>query len=162
MTKFCRFCDKNHSLPVVGQSNDEYIWEAKKERKSGGVHYCRANRTLKKRTAWDNFYKKKQLRCVVSRAITQKLKLRGKSKSGSILSNLDFSIDELKISIESKFQPGMNWENYGEWHLDHVTPDSHYIYDKMSDVGFKLSWSLSNLQPLWAIDNQRKYNKLIG
>lgn len=162
MTRFCHFCNKDHVIPDLRISSEEMVWENKKDRKSGGVHLCRARRNAKKATAWQNFYNKKQLRCVVSRAITQKLKLHGSSKNGSIIGNLGYSMDELRSSIESKFKPGMNWDNYGQWHIDHVVPDSYFTYDKMSDVGFKLAWSLDNLQPLWAIDNQRKYNKLVG
>ncbi len=162
MTKHCRFCNKEHTLPEPGQSNNDMVWENKKDRRSGGLHYCRSNRSAKKKATWDNFYQRKQLRCVVSRAITQKLKRHGGSKNGSILKNLNYSMDDLKNHLESKFKDGMSWDNYGEWHIDHKIPDSHFTYDKMNDEQFKLSWSLENLQPMWAIDNQRKYNKLIG
>ena len=162
MTRYCSFCNKDHNLPNPRESSDEMVWENKKDRKSGGSHYCRANRTAKKRAAWDNFYDNNQLRCVVSRAITQKLKRKGGSKEGSILKNLDYSIDELKEHLESKFTDGMTWDNYGKWHIDHKIPDSYYSYDKMNDEQFKLSWKLENLQPMWAPDNHRKYNKLVG
>lgn len=138
------------------------VWENKEDRKSGGFHYCRINRSTKKKIAWNKFYERKQLRCVVSRAITQKLKRHGGSKNGSILKNLSYSIEELKVHLESKFELNMNWENYGEWHIDHKIPDSYFTYDKMSDEQFKLAWALENLQPLWAKDNHHKYNKLVG
>lgn len=163
MTKFCRFCGKDHEVPEKGKSNDEMIWENKADRRSGGAHYCRAHRTAKKRAAWDQFYKRKQLRCVVSRSIAQKLKQRGSCKnSSSILECLGYSIEQLKQHLESKFQPGMTWDNYGKWHIDHIIPDSHFNYDKIDDEQFKLAWALENLQPLWAAENYRKYNKLIG
>jgi 5-methylcytosine-specific restriction endonuclease McrA len=56
----------------------------------------------------------------------------------------------------------MTWDNYGKWHIDHIIPDSHFNYDKIDDEQFKLAWALENLQPLWAAENYRKYNKLIG
>ena len=138
------------------------VWENKKDRLSGGLHYCRINRTAKKRVAWDQFYDRNQLRCVVSRSITQKLKRRNSSKNGSILKNLDYTIEELKIHLESKFKNGMNWNNYGKWHINHKIPDSLFTYKKMSDEQFKLAWCLNNLQPMWATENHRKYNKLVG
>ena len=38
------------------------------------------------------------------------------------------------------------------------------VYDdgKKDDEDFKKSWSLENLQPLWAKDNQSKGNRRIG
>ena len=158
----CKHCKQSELLPEKFQSNEFWVWESKKDRKSGGSHYCRKCRSAKKRVAWDNFYQSKHLRCVVSRAINQKLKRRGSSKSGSIMNSLPYSIEELKIHLESKFQPGMTWENYGKWHIDHAVPDSSFNYDKMSDNGFLSSWALNNLQPLWATDNHKKYNKFIG
>lgn len=148
-------------LPKSHFSNENWVWENKKDRSSGGMHYCRVCRTIKKRKAWDNFYANRQLRCVVSRSINQKLKNHGGSKNGSILTALPYSIENLKKHLESKFEPGMSWENYGSWHIDHIRPDSSFKYDKMSDDQFLESWSLSNLQPLWAMDNFRKSKKVI-
>lgn len=162
MMKICKFCNNNFILPSVKESNEHWVWENKRDRKSGGLHYCRVNRSKRKRAAWDSFYKNNQLRCVVSRAINGKLQRRSSSKNGSILNSLPYSIDELKSHLESQFKPGMSWNNYGEWHIDHIVPDSNFNYDSMNHVGFLLSWSLSNLRPLWATENHKKYNKLIG
>lgn len=40
----------------------------------------------------------------------------------------------------------MSWENYGEWHIDHIKPVS--LFDKTTTA--KISCALTNLQPLWA------------
>jgi 5-methylcytosine-specific restriction endonuclease McrA len=72
---------------------------------------------------------------------------------------LGYSVEELKKHLESKFTIGMSWENMGEWHIDHKMPDSGFVYSSTADDGFKNSWSLENLQPLWAEDNLRKSNK---
>ncbi len=66
--------------------------------------------------------------------------------------------DEFKKYIESKFQDGMTWENRGEWHIDHIIPLSSA---KSREDLLRLS-HYTNLQPLWAADNLRKQNKIIG
>ena len=30
---------------------------------------------------------------------------------------------ELRDHLESQFAHGMNWDNYGQWHVDHIRPD---------------------------------------
>jgi hypothetical protein len=58
----------------------------------------------------------------------------------------------------SVFKNGMTWENYGEWHIDHIRPVSSF--DKDDEVS--VINSLENLQPLWAYENlskSKKYNK---
>ena len=65
---------------------------------------------------------------------------------------LGCSIEEFKKYLESKFQPGMSWDNYGEWHIDHIVPVA-----SGKDI-YKL-FHYSNLQPLWARDNLRKGKK---
>lgn len=99
----------------------------------------------------------RKLRKNFSSLMGMRLKRRLIGKSGnSCFECLGYSIDELISHLESKFQPGMTWENYGEWHIDHVIPDSWFNYREYGDEDFIKCWSLDNLQPLWAEDNLRK------
>jgi len=72
---------------------------------------------------------------------------------------LGCSIQELKIYLESKFREGMSWDNYGKygWHIDHIIPCS--MFDLTNLEQQKKCFHYSNLQPLWAVDNLKKYNK---
>jgi hypothetical protein len=55
----------------------------------------------------------------------------------------------------------MTWDNYGEWHVDHITPISLYDIKEIGDSEFMECWSLKNLQPMWGEENIRKSNKVI-
>ena len=58
--------------------------------------------------------------------------------------------------LESQFSKGMTWDNYGEWHIDHIVPlSSAETYCEM----IKLC-HYTNLQPLWAKDNLSKGDKV--
>ncbi len=67
-----------------------------------------------------------------------------------------YTLLELKTHLETLFTDGMNWDNYGKWEIDHIIPDSFFKYTKIEDEEFKKCWALSNIQPLWAIDNIKK------
>lgn len=68
------------------------------------------------------------------------------------------SKSQLIKHLESQFLPGMNWNNYGEWHIDHIIPLSSFnLLDR--EVQAK-AFHFSNLQPLWKLDNLRKHNRL--
>jgi hypothetical protein len=56
--------------------------------------------------------------------------------------------------LEAQFQDGMTWENYGQWHIDHIIPIKHFIMMDESDP--KIINSLKNLRPLWASENLSK------
>lgn len=51
----------------------------------------------------------------------------------------------------------MSWENYGEWHIDHIKPCSSF--DLSDPKQQKECFNYTNLQPLWAIDNLKKSYK---
>ena len=70
---------------------------------------------------------------------------------------LSFSIEELKKHLENKFEKGMCFDNYGDWHIDHVIPCSWF--DLSDEDQFKHCWSLHNLKPMWASHNLKKQNK---
>lgn len=74
------------------------------------------------------------------------LRRLGKPKEGKTIDLLGYSALELKQHIESLFTIGMSWENYGEWHIDHIKPVSSF--DK--DTPMNIVNALINLQPLWA------------
>jgi hypothetical protein len=59
---------------------------------------------------------------------------------------LKYSSLELREHLESLFTEGMTWDNYGEWHVDHIKPVSSFDKDTPMDV----INNLTNLQPLWA------------
>jgi hypothetical protein len=67
-----------------------------------------------------------------------------------------YSVEDLIEHLESLFKPGMTWGNYGQWHIDHIRPVASFHFATYDDPDFKACWSLSNLQPLWAIENLRK------
>ena len=69
------------------------------------------------------------------------------------------SVDEFKFYLESKFQSGMTWENYGDWEIDHVVP-LKFQNPTLEQLVERLYYT--NLQPLWATENRIKSNKFIG
>lgn len=76
-------------------------------------------------------------------------------KSGSAVDDLGCSIEEFKLYIENQFEEGMSWDNYGEWHLDHVMPLDRF--DLSNEMEFKEASNYLNYQPLWAEDNLSKH-----
>ena len=61
---------------------------------------------------------------------------------------------ELKSHLEKQFRSGMAWDNYGQWHIDHIKPCA--AFDLTDIAQQKSCFHYSNLQPLWAADNMRK------
>ena len=76
-------------------------------------------------------------------------------KKFSAVKDLGCSIVELKKYLEDKFQKGMTWDNHGEWHVDHIKPLISFDLTDRRQILKAIHYS--NLQPLWAIDNQRKW-----
>jgi hypothetical protein len=58
--------------------------------------------------------------------------------------------------IESKFTEGMTWNNYGEWHYEHLIPTS---YAETIDELYELCHH-TNYRPMWGGENLSKSNKL--
>lgn len=78
-------------------------------------------------------------------------------KMDKTINLLGSSMEIIKEHIEKQFTEGMGWDNYGEWHIDHIIPLSS---GKTEEDIIKLC-HYTNLQPLWAIDNLKKGNKII-
>ena len=94
-------------------------------------------------------------------AIYQVLKENNVQKNGHYFDILKYSPENLIEHLESKFKDNMTWDNYGEWHVDHIKPISLFQITEIGDNEFMSCWSLENLQPLWGEENIRKSNKII-
>ncbi len=128
-----------------------------KSRKNNIDTYCKScrNEYLRERKKVDiNFKLICNLRSSLSDSL-RKMKLTKEYKTKNILG---IDINDFKKYIESKFKVGMLWENYGDWHIDHIIPIS---YADTIDEIYELS-HYSNLQPLWEKENLTKGNRYIG
>lgn len=88
-----------------------------------------------------------------------RVSLKGKKDGASWEALLGYTRRQLASHIERQFLPGMSWENYGKWHVDHILASSSFSFTSVDDPEFKACWSLSNLRPLWALDNVAKRDK---
>ena len=86
--------------------------------------------------------------------------IKKNKKVGSVVRDLGCTINELKTYLELKFQDGMTWNNYGEWHIDHIKPLASF--DLTDRKQLLEACHYTNLQPLWAEDNLSKGSKNIG
>jgi hypothetical protein len=105
------------------QENKQTIYERKKEYRNKNKHIF----------AWKS-------------VLRNSLKRMDTHKEGHTINLLGYSAIELKYHLEKQFTNGMTWNNYGEWHIDHIKPVSSF--DK--DTPVSIVCALDNLQPLWA------------
>jgi len=94
----------------------------------------------------------------LSRALRARLreaiKVLGGKKFTSALDLVSCTIEELREHMEIHFQEGMSWDNYGEWHIDHIKPCCSF--DLTEETQQRECFHYTNLQPLWAKDNLEK------
>lgn len=95
---------------------------------------------------------KVKIRSTIYKSIT-KMGYTKKSRSREVLG---CSWEFLKGYLEAKFQPGMTWDNRGQWEVDHIVPISSAVTE---DDVIRLN-HYTNLQPLWASDNRSKGAKM--
>lgn len=88
------------------------------------------------------------------------LKHANATKSNRTIHLIGCTAAELVRHIESQFVDGMSWSNRKEWHVDHVIPCS--AFDLSDPDQQAAAFHYTNLRPLWASDNLRKSDKVIG
>ena len=85
--------------------------------------------------------------------------LKGSKDGASVLDFLPYSLQDLKLHLESKFEDWMTWDNWGPagikntWQIDHIVPQCMFPYINMDSPDFLLCWSLDNLRPLDSVRN---------
>jgi len=93
---------------------------------------------------------KRNLRARLNKALS------GSYKTGSAVNELGCSVAYFKSYIESKFEPGMTWNNYGKdgWQVDHIRPLC--LFNLQNAIELKDACYFTNMQPLWVSDNLEK------
>lgn len=184
--KICKVCNKNKDLSCfkkdrtckdghlntckdcksdsIKKSNIKYYQNNKDKINSKKKKYARANiqKIREYKRNWQRNKSKMDLNFKISRNLRRRLNhvIKGTVKQGSSIKNLGCSIDFLIKYLESKFKPGMSWDNYGTggWHLDHIKPLSSFNLNNRKE--FLKAVNYRNIQPLWAIQNLKKNNKI--
>lgn len=141
--------------------NREYVLRNKEKTAAYQAWYRKEN--AERIRAVKNRYKRKKwrenvayrLREIVSNA-TRRLVKYGWKKDGKTIRHLGCSAEELRAHIESRFKPGMTWDNHGVhgWHIDHIKPLVSFDLDNREEWGRAMHYT--NLQPLWAKENIMK------
>lgn len=130
------------------KNNPDKIREYDKKRDKEQRKITRRN-SYKKRKQNDPIFRMSEN---IRRQILLSLQRGGYSKNSKTYQILGCSYDEFKLHLENKFEPWMNWENYGKyngelnygWDIDHVMPVS---LGNTEDEIINLN-HYSNLKPL--------------
>ena len=109
-------------------------------------------------------YRKQKTNRAISAALSCRLRtvLKGNPKVASITVLLGCTIVEFRGYIQKQWLPGMSWDNWTKdgWHIDHIKPCSSF--DLSKEYEQRACFHYTNMQPLWAVDNLRKGNKLVS
>lgn len=138
---WCRNCDQAYPIDPLHTSASSIGLCPRCKHKC-----CEAS--SKKRKAIDGAYR---VKLNVSSSLRRAL---GKKKSGSASKWTGCSKQFLKDYLASLFTEGMSWDNYGEWHIDHIIPQAYFDFNNPDEV--RMCWNYRNLQPLWGNDNIEK------
>lgn len=113
------------------------------------------NKYFVNRRANDEIFK---MNAYMRNMICRVLKRSYSDKTNTTVIMLGYTADQLVEHIESLFVEGMSWDNYGEWHIDHIVPVKWWLDNGVTDPS--MINALINLQPLWAVDNLIKGCKI--
>ena len=160
MTKAWRENNTDH----INEYNKQYRSEHREKRRSYDRRWRKENKDY-----WRHYQNERlqnnidyRLHNYISRALRRGIK----KNCQSVFDLLGYSVEDLRRHLESLFQTGMSWQNYGtSWHIDHIVPKSWFNLETTDGVDrfeLELCWSLRNLQPLWSSENLKKKNSQIS
>ena len=135
------------------RKSDEERTEYKKQ--WGVKNRAKNNARLRAKRASNPSFK---VACNLRKRLSHLIRLSSATKTAQTLILLGCSLESFRLYLESRFESGMTWENYGQWHIDHIMPCA--IFDLTNTEHQRRCFHFSNMQPLWAIDNWRKSDRV--
>jgi hypothetical protein len=130
-----------------------------KSKEEYAKHYKKRRRELR---AKEPIVKKipDKIRTLIRNSLSMRAFRREDTKTEKILG---CSIVDFIKYLESKFEPGMQWENYGngygKWNIDHIIPISKFNLTNEDEI--LKAFNYKNCQPMMSIENIKKGNKIV-
>lgn len=143
---------------IVKQRRREYYLNNKEKVIAANKKYEKCNLAKIRQRQRNNHNKRKEqdLDYVLIRKLRGRVlsALKNNYKGDKTRKLIGCDIDFLKNHLENKFTEGMTWENIGFWQIDHIRPCASYDLGVVENQ--RLCFNYKNLQPLWAVDNNKK------
>jgi superfamily II DNA helicase RecQ len=142
---------------IYNNENQEDLRQKRQIYKTNRRHFCEHNVS---KSSCRVCNPTGHLRSLVAGRIHGALKA---NKSKGSLEYLGCDIPTFREHLEKSFKEGMNWENQGEWHIDHIIPVLYKqddIEPSIEEVGKRLHYT--NCQAMWAAENFSKGNRYTG
>lgn len=150
----CKECENLRSKFKYLKTKDKVAERGKEYRRKNQIKINdRIRKYNNKRRATDPQFR---ILCVLRARVYDVIK--GENKSQSTKELLGCSIEHFIAYLESKFQQGMTWDNYGrkhgQWSIDHIKPCASFDLTKVKEQRACFNWK--NMKPMWSDDNNRK------
>lgn len=151
---------EKHSEYIKARRRAYYHANREKER-AYNVQYCAQNRrrisaqrSLRRHTNIEYAIAEK-----LRRALVKVMNRFRTYKAASAFALLGCEVPFFISHIESLFQPGMTWDNYGRyWHIDHHIPIKAFDMNNAEHQKWCFFWK--NLRPMTKTDNFLKRDKI--
>lgn len=171
LARMCRDCiteykrNKRKNDPKYREKdiafNEKYKASGRRREKDQIRYADKKDEIIKKQVA----YNKKRYHEDIEFRITHSLrtrinkvvKLKNAKKCNTTIALTGCTPNFLKGYLEAKFTDGMSWDNYGDWHVDHIRPCASF--DLTNEDEQRICFHYKNLQPLWGPDNLEKGSK---
>ncbi len=85
--------------------------------------------------------------------------LKGHERTIKAHDLLGCTLKTFKKHLEAQFLDNMCWDNYGEWHIDHIKPLMNFNMKRIGEQ--RRAFHYKNTRPLWADDNRKRKKKCV-
>lgn len=138
--------------------NRERILARERERTSSNEYRHKRNLYLKEKYEKDlKFRMHIKMRGMLKRLLDACGSERG---DGRTIDIVGYSSGHLIDRLESCMLEGMTWDNYGDWHIDHIEPIKKFLDRGVNDPS--VVNNLNNLCCMWADHNASKADKTLS
>lgn len=165
--KKCTKCGKTQEITEfyrIKKNEDKRVSRCRTCENAYKLAWEKANRNIvnKNRRGYESLRKKEDPAFLIARRLRSRLSMAVKNihkrKKDSTVKDLGCTIGELIVHLESQFEDGMSWNNYGEWEIDHIVSFSKF--DLTDREQLLEAFNYKNIRPFWPKANKKR-NKVI-